>query len=51
VGSVYFACNFYSKWIAALGSDAKEFGVPLINPLVSGATFAEHLLDSATDPR
>jgi allantoin racemase len=48
VDAVFFACNFWSPAIAALGVDAGKFDVPLINPLVSAATYAQHLLDSAT---
>jgi allantoin racemase len=43
IEAVYFACNFWSQPIAALGTRAHEFGVPIINPLGSAATYAEHL--------
>jgi allantoin racemase len=45
--AVFFACNFWSKPIAALGRDASQFGATVINPLGSAATFAEHLVLSA----
>ncbi len=45
--AVFFACNFWSKPIAALGGDASQFGATVINPLGSAATFAEHLVISA----
>ena len=48
VRAVFFACNFWSPAIAALGEDAAKFSVPVINPLVSAGTYAQHLLDSAT---
>jgi len=45
--AVFFACNFWSTPIAALGRDARQFGAAVINPLGSAATFAEHLVNSA----
>ena len=45
--AVFFACNFWSKPIAALGPNASQFGATVINPLGSAATFAEHLVISA----
>jgi allantoin racemase len=45
--AVFFACNFWSTPIAALGRDATQFGATMINPLGSAATFAEHLVISA----
>lgn len=48
ISAVYFACNFWSQPIAALGTGVHEFGVPIINPLGSAATYAEHLALSTT---
>jgi Asp/Glu/hydantoin racemase len=48
VRAVLFPCNFYGPSIAALGEDAAKFAVPVINPMVCAATYAQHLLDSAT---
>jgi Asp/Glu/hydantoin racemase len=48
VSAVVFPCNFYGPSIAALGEDAAKFAVPVINPMVCAATYAQHLLDSAT---
>lgn len=46
--ALFFACAFWSKPIASLGSSAAaKFCAPVINPLVSAATYAEHLVASA----
>ena len=42
--AVFFGCAFWSKPIAALGEAAAAFGIPVINPLVSATSYAEHLL-------
>ena len=44
---LYFACAFWSRAIAGLGDRAPDFGAPVVNPLVTGATYAEHLVLSA----
>lgn len=46
--AVYFACAFWSSPIAALEEAGNAFGVPVINPLVSAVSYAEHLLLSAS---
>jgi Asp/Glu/hydantoin racemase len=45
---LFFACAFWSRSIDALDQSAEKFGAPIINPLVSAASYAEHLLTSST---
>jgi allantoin racemase len=45
-GALFYACAFWSESIDQLGPDAREYGAPVINPLVCAATYAEHLLIS-----
>ncbi|KWF20564.1 hypothetical protein WT56_29780 [Burkholderia pseudomultivorans] len=42
--AVYFACAFWGGPIRDLGEKAKAFGISVVNPLVSGVSYAEHLL-------
>jgi len=42
--AVYFACAFWSLPISELEKAGNAFGVPVINPLVSAVSYAEHLL-------
>lgn len=42
--AVYFACAFWSQPIDELKGKAKSFRIPVVNPLLSGVTYAEHLL-------
>lgn len=41
---LYFACAFWTKPIAELGEKAEAYGATIVNPLVTGATYAEHLV-------
>lgn len=42
--AVFFACAFWSQPIQALNQQAKAFRIPVINPLVSAVSYAEHLV-------
>lgn len=46
VRALYFNCAFWSQSMAALGDSMPDFGVPVLDPVVSGVTYAEHLLAS-----
>lgn len=38
---VYFACTFFSQGIEELNTDGTYFGIPVLNPLVTAASFVE----------
>ncbi|QIX53688.1 aspartate/glutamate racemase family protein [Rhodococcus sp. DMU1] len=43
---VYFACTFFSRGIEELNTDGAFFGVPVLNPLVTAASFVESAIVS-----
>lgn len=46
--AVFFACAFWSLPIHSLGEGENPFRVSVVNPLVSGVSYAEHLLLSGS---
>lgn len=39
--AIYFACTFWSRGVEEFGGDQSLFGVPVLNPLVTAASFVE----------
>lgn len=43
---VYFACTFWSRGIEELNTDGTFFGIPVLNPMVTAASFVESAIVS-----